>query len=95
MDDCPETEQVCEGSDWREKADYGLRPQYPQAMGALSGGPCIAEIEKRNREARVQQAVYLLQQALSIRSDAALMAEVRAYIRRQRDEGAALLDDLG
>lgn len=74
-------------------------PQYPPPTPY--GQACIgmdissAEIEKRNRDARVQQAVYVLQQALSIRADATLMAEVKIYIRRLRDEGAALLDDLG
>lgn len=81
-----------------QQADYGLRPQYPPSTpcGALLGGDLSnAELEQRNREMRCQQAVYVLTQARQIKADAALMTEVRAYIRRLRDEGAALLDDLG
>ncbi len=48
-----------------------------------------------NSEYRCQEAVNILQRARQIRADAALMSEVRDYIKKLRAEGAALLDDLG
>jgi hypothetical protein len=53
------------------------------------------EMERQQQEARIQEAVYVLNRAREIRADAALMASIRAYLRKVRDDGAELLDSLG
>jgi hypothetical protein len=53
------------------------------------------EMAKHTRECAAQQAIYVLEQARQIRANPALMADVRAYIRKLRADGAALLDDIG
>jgi hypothetical protein len=69
--------------------------QVPSYQAGWVGAPIDqAEADRRQREYVCQQAVNVLQQARQIRADAALMADVRAYIHKLRDEGAALLDDL-
>lgn len=71
---------------WQQKAEYS----------GLCGTPITdEEAQRRQREYLAQNAVNVLQQARQIRADPALMSEVRAYIRKLLDEGAALLDDLG
>lgn len=63
------------------------------------GSGCLTGLghlsEQLNAKARAQQAIGILQQAASIRKDVALIAAVRAYIRDQRNELAAVLDDIG
>lgn len=94
MNECSETESACNAV-----PECGPGIEYPPPTpyyGALIGQDVSdAEMEKRRRDERTRQAVYVLQQAREIRADIALMTDVRLYIRRLRDEGAALLDDLG
>ncbi len=68
--------------------------QEPPPYGQL-GPMTIEEAEKYKRDSAAQQAVYVLEQARQIRANPALMADVRAHIRKLRDDGAALLDDIG
>jgi hypothetical protein len=60
----------------------------------MDQNPSSEEYEKLSREARVQQAAYILNRAREIRADLALLTDVRAYIYKLRDDAAALLDDL-
>lgn len=73
-------------------------PQYldaAQACGVIGAPIDEAEVQRRQREYMCANAVQVLQHARQIRADAALMADVRAHIRKLRDDGAALLDDIG
>ena len=84
----------------RQMADQAQMAQnmVPYGWGGLIGANTAmtsAEIAARHREAAVQQAVYVLEQARKIRADADLMVAIRAHIQKLRDDGAALLDDLG
>ena len=73
------------------------RPLTPYGMPGLeqTRAMTIAEREQQKRDAAAQQAIYILEQARQIRANVALMVDVRARIRKLRDDGAALLDDLG
>lgn len=74
----------------------------PTPYGLVGGGMIgqtrqmtEAEHEKAMRDTAAQQAMYILEQARQIRANPALMADVRAHIRKLRDDGATLLDDIG
>jgi hypothetical protein len=54
-----------------------------------------AAYEAENRRVRLASAYQVLTQAKKIRADAALMAELREFVRAERDAFAAVLDDLG
>lgn len=84
MNDC-EKAQV---STWANEVG-GLCP-YP-TMTPMTD----AENREKIRIARVQQAVYVLKQAAEIRADAALMAEIRQYVRQERDLLLTFLDQIG
>lgn len=91
MDDC---EMACDTAEVAEK--YGLQQtvmpyQYTQAVRP----PTEAEMAEQNRLARIEQAIRALRVATEIRADAALMAEVRAYIRKELEDLAAFLDTIG
>ena len=72
-------------------------PLTPYGMGVIGANRAmtIAESEQHRRDCAAQQAIYILEQARQIRANPTLMADVRAHIRKLRDDGAALLDDLG
>ncbi len=73
----------------------------PHASQQLQGSGLVGlpisdeEAQRRQLEYLCVNAVRVLEEARKIRADAALMVEVRAYIHKLRDDGAALLDDLG
>lgn len=47
------------------------------------------------REQRINAAIWAISEYRRVTADAALMADVRAWIRGKRDELASVLDDLG
>lgn len=61
-------------------------PGYPLSTGMN---------EADRRKLYLQQCVTILKQALAIRKDEGLMAEIRAMIRAEQDDIMVLLDDLG
>lgn len=63
-----------------------ISPGYPLSTG-------MSEADRR--KAYLQQCVALLKQALAIRKDETLMAEIRALVRTEQDALMGLLDDLG
>ena len=97
------TEQVADDGyyDKNEACQQNIAPGVgaltPYGMAGLGAtrAMTLAEREQRQRDAAAQQAIYILEQARQIRENPALMADVRAHIRKLRDDGAALLDDLG
>lgn len=67
------------------------------AVPVVASGMLSSEMDYKalHRQQQVQQAVHTLHAARGIRSDAALMADIRKYVRTQRDDLAKLLDDVG
>lgn len=64
------------------------------AQGALTPlGEKITEDELL--KIRAQQAIHVLKEARKVRASPTLMAAVRTYLREQRDEMAALMDEIG
>jgi hypothetical protein len=63
---------------------------YPQANATIGG----EYSEANQRRYFVQDCFETLRKARLIRQDRDLMGEIRAYIRAQRDELSATLDDL-
>lgn len=63
----------------------------------LSERKTMAEAEylQQMRAQRFAAAMHTLKAADALRADKTFMAELREYVRNQRDELGALLDDLG
>ena len=60
--------------------------------------PPVCNIDPSHIEARhwyLDKCINVLQESNRIRSDEALMKEIRAFIRQKRDEAADLLDKIG
>lgn len=55
----------------------------------------IPEFAAEQRDWYLEKCVSALQEANRIRRDEALMKEIRAFIRRKRDEVSNLLDEIG
>lgn len=55
----------------------------------------IPEFAAEQRDWYLEKCVSALQEANRIRRDEALMKEIRAFIRRKRDEVSDLLDEIG
>ena len=51
--------------------------------------------ESEQKRYRVQQAIMTLKSAAEIRADLQLMSEVRAYVRKEREDLAVFLDAIG
>lgn len=81
--------------EWELNAAAEQASFQQQCSGMLGIPVDEAEAHRRQREHLCQNAVNVLQQARQIRADAALMTDVRAYIHKLCDEGAALLDEIG
>jgi hypothetical protein len=69
----------------------GPHPQAGIANATIGG---MEYSEANQRRYFVQDCFETLRKARLIRQDADLMGEIRAYIRAQRDELSATLDDL-
>ncbi len=76
------------------------------AQGQTGGMPTFAQHQTEGllpygqtpeglRRMQVAPAISILTEAARIRRDPALMAEIRAEVRRQRDDLASFLDDIG
>jgi hypothetical protein len=75
-------------------ANYAEQQANLTPYGALRG-MTSEEHEKSMRDQRVQSAIWSLTEARRIRSDPALMAEIRAWVAEKRCEFMQLMDDLG
>lgn len=79
---------------WHPNAEAAAQMQaqnYPALNYPLSTGMSEAD----RRKLYLQQCVILLKQALEIRKDQGVMAEIRTLLRSEQDDLMVLLDDLG
>lgn len=61
--------------------------------GIANAVPYDTSLEQR--EFHISRCVEVLKEAAQIRRDDALMKDIRAWLRRQRDQMAVLIDDIG
>jgi hypothetical protein len=73
--------------------DSDASAQTYQNMSYPLSGIAISEADRRR--AYLQQCAMILKQAMAIRKDESLMAELRAFARASRDEISEFLDELG
>ena len=76
---------------------YDVPQQEPNgpiwgASGLANTAQCLPGDEIERRNFYIEQCVRTLREAQRIMRDPALMADVRAYVRKERDDLGALLD---
>jgi hypothetical protein len=77
--------------------DAGIKANAAQEhWGGLTGASgATIDNQRMMRDQRIQSAIWALSEARRIRTDPALMAEVRDWVAGKRHEFMLLLDDLG
>ena len=86
------TKEYCEAQQSLSPMKLGFGYINPQ-NGIANAAPVDTTAEQRHWY--ISRCVDLLKEAGQIRKDEALMKEIRAFLRRQKDEMAVLLDTIG
>ena len=81
------------GLEAMEAMEMAARLRATEEQQWRAGGSVGMQAQSRQHE--VGTAIDILRRAREIRGDAELMARVREQIRAARDEGQALLDEIG
>lgn len=86
------TKEYCDAQQSLGAMKLGFGYINPQ-NGIANAIPLDTSLEQR--EFHISRCVDILKEAAQIRRDDALMRDIRAWLRRQKDEMAVLLDTIG